>query len=102
MPPDLATTDYRAILQAELAGRCRQNGRYSLRAFARDLKLAPSRLCEILSGKQGLSRAGAERVAMALGLDPQATGFFCDLVDAHHARSRHDRELARERLGWRP
>lgn len=98
MQPDVAISDYKVILKEELAARCRQNPRYSLRAFARDLKLAPSRLSEILSGKQGLSRAAAEKVAKSLGYASAESIRFCDLVEAVHARSRQGREDAKVRL----
>jgi uncharacterized protein (TIGR02147 family) len=91
-------TDYRTTLREELAARCKQNPRYSLRAFARDLKLAPSRLSEILNGKQGLSRVAAERVARALGYTTSESERFCDLVESMHARSRRGREIARIKL----
>lgn len=95
---NLPLNDFRAILKEELATRCRQNPRYSLRAFARDLKLAPSRLSEIISGKQGLSRKAAERIAVILGYNQQEKERFCDLVESMHARSRKDREVAKVRL----
>lgn len=95
---DLAINDYKTILKEELASRCRQNPRYSLRAFARDLKLAPSRLSEVLSGKQGLSRPAAERIAKALGYAPGDIERFCDLVESLHARSKKNRDSARLRL----
>lgn len=95
---DPSISDFKQILKEELAARCRQNPRYSLRAFARDLELSPSRLSEILSGKQGLSRAAAERVATALGYSATERERFCDLIEAQHARSRKDREEAKVRL----
>jgi uncharacterized protein (TIGR02147 family) len=98
MQQDLPQSDYKVILKEELAQRCRTNPRYSLRAFARDLKLAPSRLSEILSGKQGLSRPAAERIARALGYPPGEIERFCDLVEAMHARSKKNRDSAKLRL----
>lgn len=98
MQQDLPQNDYKVILKEELAARCRTNPRYSLRAFARDLKLAPSRLSEILSGKQGLSRPAAERIAKALGYAPGEMERFCDLVEAMHARSKKSRDSAKLRL----
>ncbi len=95
---ELQSSDYKTILKEELAARCRQNPRYSLRAFARDLKLAPSRLSEILSGKQGLSRDAAIRVAQLLGYGAGEIERFSDLVESLHARSRKDRETAKIRL----
>lgn len=91
-------TDYKLALKEELAARCKQNPRYSLRAFARDLKLSPSRLSEILNGKQGLSRPAAEKIAVALGYGPSEKERFCDLVESLHARSKRDRETAKIRL----
>ncbi len=98
MQQDLPQSDYKVILKEELAARCRTNPRYSLRAFARDLKLAPSRLSEILSGKQGLSRPAADRIAKALGYAPGEIERFCDLVEAMHARSKKNRDSAKLRL----
>lgn len=95
---ELASNDYKTILREELASRCRQNPRYSLRAFARDLKLAPSRLSEVLSGKQGLSRAAADKIARSLGYGAGEIERFCDLVESLHARSKRDRDSARVRL----
>src|SRR5438128_1427996 len=98
MQPDLLSSDYKTILKEELAARCRQNPRYSLRAFARDLKIAPSRLSEILNGKQGLSRPAADKIARALGYGASEIERFCDLVESVHARSKRDRDSARVRL----
>lgn len=91
-------SDYRAILKAELEMRSAQNPRYSLRAFARDLKVAPSRLSEILNGKQGLSAKAATGLADQLGYLAEEKQYFIDLVLAAHARSQRDKEQARERL----
>lgn len=97
MTPETAT-DYRSILKEELNARCEQNPRYSLRAFARDLNLSPSRLSEILNRKQGLSRKAAEKVALALGYRAEETMMFCDLVSVKHARSLKEKEEAHLRL----
>lgn len=90
--------DYREILKEELAVRCQINPRYSLRAFARDMELAPSRLSEVLNGKQGLSRPVATRIAMKLGYSGDETDFFCDLVESIHARKESSRSEAMEKL----
>ena len=91
-------TDYRRILKRELESRVQQNVRYSLRAFARDLALPPSRLSEVLNGKQGLSRERAQGIATTLGLSDSESEVFCDLVESQHARGRVNRELAKVRL----
>lgn len=93
-----AVSDYRQILKEELNHRCDQNPRYSLRAFARDLKLSPSRLSEILNCKQGLSRKAAEKIAERLGMRDHEALHFCDLVSVNHARSHREKEDAQLRL----
>lgn len=89
---------FRTILKDELARRIRHNPRYSLRAFARDLVLSPSRLSEVLSGKQGLSRSAAQKIAGRLGWKGSEAERFIDLVESQHARSHSDREAAHARI----
>ena len=91
-------SDYRLILQKELMNRCESNPRYSLRAFARDLKLSPSRLSEVLNQKQGLSRQAAESITKTLGFAEEEAEYFCDLVSLKHARSVKEREIAKLRV----
>ncbi|SME97943.1 TIGR02147 family protein [Pseudobacteriovorax antillogorgiicola] len=93
-----AHADYRQILKAELDSRCGQNPRYSLRAFARDLNLSPSRLSEILNHKQGVSRKAAEKIAKNLGFRETEVVHFCDLVSVKHARSIKERQDAHLRI----
>ena len=89
---------YRDILNTELAERCSMNPRYSLRAFARDLGLNPSRLSEVLNGKQGLSEKSGMTLAKALGFTLDESHYFCDLVQAEAGRSRQKRAEAKARL----
>lgn len=91
-------SDYRLILKEELDNRCGQNPHYSLRAFARDLAVAPSRLSEILNYKQGLSRKAATKIAEQIGMRFDEKEYFLDLVTAAHARSPKDRRTAQVRL----
>ncbi len=60
----------RQFLVNELERRCRENPRYSLRAFAKALGVSPSALSLILAGRRGLSRELASEVSKKLGLDP--------------------------------
>ena len=90
--------DYRKILRRELDQRCKLQPRYSMRAFARDLSLSPSRLSEVLNGKQGISRQAAKMIATTLNWDEQSTEIFCDLVESEHARGKTHRDLAKIRL----
>jgi len=89
---------YRKILKDEYELRADQNPLYSLRAYARDLKLSPASLSEILKGKQGLSIDKAKKITQTLKLNKDESDYFCDLVESNHARSNIKREQAKIRL----
>ena len=89
---------YREWLKQEFSDRCRRNPRYSLRAFARDLLFLPSRLSDVLNGKQGLSAKTASQLARRLGLSQAETQEFIALVEAEDARSITQRTLAQAQL----
>ncbi len=95
---EIAAQDYRSILRGEYETRCERNPRYSLRAFARDLSVSPSRLSEVLSGRYGFSREAAAEIGKRLGWSADEVASFCDLVDSEHARSRKKRSEARSRV----
>ena len=57
-------TDYREFLRRELTRRVQRNPAYSLRAFARDIRVSPSTLSEALRGRFDFSA-------------PQAADFAC-------------------------
>ncbi|MES2964286.1 MAG: TIGR02147 family protein [Bdellovibrionota bacterium] len=86
------------FLGAEFALRKQRNKSYSLRAFARDLDLSPSRLSEVLKGEQGLSEKSADTIAVKLKLKPRVREFWKDLILAESSRSGKVRELAQARL----
>ncbi|HVK62126.1 MAG TPA: TIGR02147 family protein, partial [Bdellovibrionales bacterium] len=90
--------DYRVYLKGVLEQRLRDNARYSLRAFARDLQVTPARLSEILNRKKGLSLEAATLMAKRLSLSEQETRFFCDLVQMADARSASAKKVAEIRI----
>lgn len=83
--------DYRAILSARLESRMRQNPRYSLRAFARNLNVSPSRLSRVLRGRQGLGKETAEEISNKLFSTQVEKKLFETLVLASDARSKKAR-----------
>lgn len=85
---------YQKILAHNLSRRMSMNPRYSLRAFAASLNLAPSKLSEILSGKKGLSPDRAEKTATCLRLEGFERSLFLLSVRAQHARAKNQREIA--------
>ncbi len=62
--------EFRLYLQQELVSRCRDNPAYSLRSFARNLKIEPSALSKILRGKRKISPQMFRHMADRMGLSP--------------------------------
>jgi uncharacterized protein (TIGR02147 family) len=89
---------YSDILNEHLEFRKIQNASYSLRAFARDLNIAPSNLSEILRRKQGISPEKAMQIASNLKLSKEESEYFTNLVIANDARSKKERSIAKSNL----
>lgn len=71
-PPGLTpSANPRLLLQRELERRCRDNPRYSLRAFARALEMSPTILSLVLSGKRPLSKKAALKLPNSLHLSSE-------------------------------
>lgn len=68
------------LLAAELRRRINKNPQYSLRSFARTLKLSPGALSEVLRGRRDLSLRAALSVAEAIGYSPDQTDHLLKLV----------------------
>lgn len=98
---DILFLDHRDYLRSEFGRRTARNSRYSLRAFARDLKLSPSTLSEILKGKYGLERKRALDVAEALSLDAANCEHFADLFEAKFHKNESNRRAAKLRIEQR-
>lgn len=85
---------YRMVLRKELETRSARNPRYSLRSFARDLKLSPQRLSDLIRGRYGLSGAQAKSIASELALSEPESHCFVSSADMLHARSAQKRKQA--------
>ena len=96
------TFDYRDVLKTELAKRKALSPKYSLRDFAKDIGISPSLLSYVLSGKKGLSRKSAQKVATALTLTNIIGRYFCLLVASINGRSRRVRNAAKQGLKSSP
>src|SRR5690348_2524504 len=94
----LATNDYRKFLKEKLEERQQLNSRYSLRAYARDLRISFSRLSQVLRHKQGLSEKSAIAIAKQLKLSQAEADHFCTLVLSADARSKQQRRAALAKL----
>jgi hypothetical protein len=62
--------ELRSLLRAEYRRRRDRNARYSMRAFALDLREDHSTLLRLLRGRRRLTRSTVERLARRLGLGP--------------------------------
>ncbi len=89
---------YTEFLEREYQTHLRRNPSYSLRAFARDLGMQPSKLSEVLRGIRGLSAKTAEKVAKNLKLSTQESAIFLNLVLLHQKRNRSAQKQAEEKL----
>ena len=89
---------FRRFLQEELAARCARNPRYSLRAFARYLKLDHSTLSQLLRGRRRFTARTIERVGNRLSLTPTMITQFVERErgPAESWTSRELRQLSRD------
>ncbi len=93
--------DYRIYLRNELERRVSSNPRYSLRAFARDLKMSPQMLSFVLNKKKSISPEAGVDVANRLNLDPEESSHFLDLVMLTHSNSAQVKKLIEFRIQQR-
>lgn len=85
-------------LGGEFSRRKVRNPGYSLRAFARDLQISPSRLSEVMKGQQGLSETSVDTMAERLTQKPRERKFLKDLVLSQHSRNANVRAEALRRI----
>lgn len=94
--------ELRTFLGEQLAIRCQRNPRYSLRAFARDLQLAPSTLSEVINGKTRLTRKSMGGICTKLGCSPEEKEHLYDLAslaDSNPITRKNALTRIRARLG---
>lgn len=74
--------NYRSRLHIEFSKRSENNPKYSLRAFAKAIGIAPSALSEVLNGRRVLSFNMAKRITSALELSPlEAKDFYASIAE---------------------
>lgn len=75
---------YRQIIASHLASRIESNKRYSMRAFAKSLRVPVSALSEILNSKRVPSFKLASKIALGLNLPPDEQNLFMSSVAQTH------------------
>ncbi len=74
--------DFRQMLQQSLLERCRKNPTYSLRAFARSLKISPSALSAMINGKRKITNKMMHRLGLELSLEMSQIESFSQTDEA--------------------
>jgi len=98
MIPNFYPADHRVYLREELQLRQSRRPQYSMRAFARDLEMSPSFLCEFLAGRQGLSKERVLWVSKKLNLSSEQCDHFWDLVESRFGRTAEAKKAAEFRV----
>lgn len=89
---------FRDYLRNELERRMTINSAYSLRAFARDLKMPASRLSEFLSGKSKVSLNRVYDITKHLKLSDSEAQFVNDIATIEYGRTEEVKKLALKRV----
>ncbi len=79
---------FRLFLQQELIRRIRVNPRYSLRAFAKTLRLNPATLSHLLAGRRPMTEVAIAKLGLVLGLKPDQIESFYRAESKNHAPRR--------------
>jgi transcriptional regulator with XRE-family HTH domain len=98
---DNTSSGFRAILQCELARRCAANAQYSLRAFAKSIRINHSSLSQIMRGKRRLTHETIRALANELGIakaDVEAFVAHQQRVGDDDGWDRHVRQLQEEAM----
>lgn len=82
------------VLLNQYQKRLSDNPRYSMRAYARDLRLSPGQLSLVMSGKKGISLDRAKTIAEILDLSPLEKDYFVNQAELSFARSKAAKGLA--------
>ena len=82
---------FKQLLRDELQKRRSRNPYYSLRAFARDMDVSPSRLSEVMNGKDVPTLETGRKMIDALGLPEESNRQFYEAL----AKSRRNRRIER-------
>jgi uncharacterized protein (TIGR02147 family) len=82
--------DCRELLAQEFLRRRTKNQSYSLRGFARDLKLSPAALSEVLNRKRELSKKNLLKICDRLSLSPNQRAALLSGKSPHGAKNSGD------------
>jgi plasmid maintenance system antidote protein VapI len=78
----------RAVLQAHFSEARVKNPQYTLRAFARKIRMGSGALSEVLSGRRKVSAKLAKKISENLGLSPEERAKIIEAFDKARKLSR--------------
>lgn len=84
--------DYKTYLKQVLIERVHKNKGYSLRAFARQLGIAPGMLSEVLNGHKNISMNKALSISERLELSSKEETYFIHLVQLANSKRVEEKE----------
>lgn len=86
------------VLRTEYHTRLQRNPAYSLRAFARDIEVSPSRLSEILNKEESMSVSTAKKVSKHIFSNENDRTYFIDLAIVISQKNTLEKDNAEYRI----
>jgi len=83
--------DYRSYLRYRLTEKIRENPQYSLRAFSKQLALAPGFVSDILNGRKNISIQSISKIVEGLKLNATEATYFNLLVQLESATTQESK-----------
>ncbi len=86
------------ILNSVFQSKVQRNKSYSLRAFSRDLKIAPQTLSNVLNNRHNISIERAKELAERLSFSSEETDFFVTMAEIECSRNKFQIEKAKKKI----
>lgn len=90
--------NYRAFIREVMSEKAQRNPRFSLRAMAKTMGVAPSFLSTVLKGEKNLSFEMANQFAVRMNLNESERDYFCLLVQKESAKDPLIKEALAEKV----
>lgn len=91
--------DYRILLNDDFIGRSTGNHNYSLRAYARDLKISSSFVSDVFRGKRDLSPQKGREVFAKIGFQLEELDYIENLINLKTTKDPMQKQMSAEAIG---
>lgn len=92
------TEDPRDYLKREMDTRFKRRPSYSLRAFARDMDVAPSTLVDFFKKRSGFSKERIHQLSQKLHLSSEQKSHWTDLMVVHFSKNENAKQIAKLKI----